>query len=267
MLTTQQLDHFATFGFVVLPGLLGDRRTATLRAEVDAAIRDAYAATYDERVFDGISGHYLPMTSRLTPVSAELVCDDPVLIDAAEALLGGPVLPSLPEGVLYFAEAPWHNDDGFGVAGVKFATYFDHLNATNGALRLVPCSQHSQARALAFAYQRSGYDAWPGVIARSAPGDVIAFDLHTFHASFGGRDRLAWTIEYLADPPDRAARTRVLGRMEDRLEQGFRGFDRDRYPAWRDWAAGAPAHPRRAATLQRLRQVGVMDLPGAQMGW
>jgi hypothetical protein len=96
---------------------------------------------------------------------------------------------------------------------------------------------------------------------------VIAFELHTFHASFGGRDRLAWTIEYVADPHDKAARGRVLHWMEDGLEQDFRGFDRDRYPAWRDWAAENPAHPRRATTLERLRQVGVMDLPGAEMGW
>lgn len=267
MLTTQQLDHFATFGFVILPGMLGDQRTAALRAEVDAAIRDAYAATYHERVIDGISGHYLPMTSRLTPVSSGLVCDDPVLIDAAEALLGGPVLPSLPEGVLYFGSAPWHNDDGIGVAGVKFAAYFDHLSATNGALRFVSCSQHAEPRALASRYQRAGYDDWPGVIAASAPGDVIAFDLHTFHASFGGRDRLAWTIEYLADPPDEAARASVLRWLEGGFEQDFRGFDRDRYPAWRDWAAGAPADRRRAATLARLRRAGVMDLPGAETGW
>ena len=32
VLTAQQLDHFATFGFVVLPGMLGRRRTAALRA-------------------------------------------------------------------------------------------------------------------------------------------------------------------------------------------------------------------------------------------
>jgi Phytanoyl-CoA dioxygenase (PhyH) len=267
VLTAQQLDHFATFGFVVLPGMLGGRRTAALRGEVDAALRDAYAATYDERTIDGISGHYLPMTSRLTPVSAGLVCDDPILIDAAEGLLGGPVLPALPEGVLYFGDAPWHNDDGIGIAGVKFATYFDRLNAANGALRFVPCSQHTEARALASAYQRAPYDDWPGVIAASVPGDVIAFDLHTFHASFGGRDRLAWTIEYLADLPGEAARARVLRSMEDVLEQGSRGFDRDRYPAWRDWAAATPAHPRRAATLERLRRAGVMDLPGAEMGW
>jgi hypothetical protein len=63
---------------------------------------------------------------------------------------------------------------------------------------------------------------------------VIAFDLRAFHASFGGRGRLAWTIEYLADPASQAARARVLRWLQDGLEQGFRGFDRDRYPAWRD---------------------------------
>lgn len=109
-------------------------------AEVDFAIRDAYAATYDERVLDGISGHYLPMASRLTPVRASLVCDDLLLIDAAEALLEGPVITECPEGVLYFAEAGSHNDDGIGVTGVKFASYFDPLTAANGALCLVPGS-------------------------------------------------------------------------------------------------------------------------------
>jgi hypothetical protein len=190
MLTTGQIDHFSTFGFTILRGYLADRVTA-LRAEVDTALRDAYAATYDERVFDGISGHYLPMASRLTPGSASLVCDDPRLIGAAEQLLGGPVIPECPEGVLYFSEAGWHTDDGMGVRGVKFAAYFDELTADTGALRLVPGSHHpeqnarlagyscrrgpARSEAEAAAYQTS----FPGYIADTSPGDVIAFDLHT----------------------------------------------------------------------------------------
>ena len=77
MLTDHQVDHFQTFGFVALPGLLGPARSRSLRDEVDTALRDAYAATYDERVIDGISGHYLPMASRFTPVSTSLICDEP----------------------------------------------------------------------------------------------------------------------------------------------------------------------------------------------
>jgi hypothetical protein len=216
MLTTGQVDHFRTFGFTMLRGYLADRVSA-LRAEVDAAIRDAYAASYDERVIDGISGHYLPMASRLTPVSASLVCDDPRLIGAAEQVLGGPVIPECPEGVLYFSEAGWHTDDGIGVRGLKFAAYF-------------------------------------------------AFDLHTWHASTGGRDRLAWTAVYQRCPETEPERERTLRSLHDSFEQAFRGFDRDRYPVWRDWLAGT-AHPRRAGVIERMRQAGVLDLPGARDGW
>lgn len=62
MLSTKQIDHYRTFGFVTLPDLLAGHVEA-LRNEVDAALRDAYAITYDERVIDGIGGHYLPMAS------------------------------------------------------------------------------------------------------------------------------------------------------------------------------------------------------------
>jgi len=278
MLTTAQAGHFTTFGFVVLGGFLADH-AAALRAETDAAIRDAYAATYDERVIDGISGHYLPMAARLTPVSASLVCDDPRFIDAAEQLLGGPVIPECPEGFLYFAEAGWHTDDGTGVHGVKFAAYFDDLTAANGALRLVPGSHHPEQHARLAAYERrqrpvridadpAAYQASiPGYVAATSPGDVIAFDLHTWHASFGGQDRLAWTAVYQRCPETAAERDRTLRSVHDSFEQGFRGFDRDRYPVWRDWLGGAAAHPRRAPVIERMRHAGVLDLPGARDGW
>jgi hypothetical protein len=277
MLTTTQVDHFRTFGFIVLRGYLADR-VAALRAEADAAIRDAYAASYDERVIDGISGHYLPMASRLTPVSASLACDDPRFIDAAGQLLGGSVIPECPEGVLYFAEAGWHTDDGIGVHGVKFAAYFDELTGDNGALRLVPGSHHPEQNARLADYSRQGparneadaaaYQAsFPGYIADTSPGDVIALDLHTWHASFGGRDRLAWTAVYQRCPETDAERDWTLRSVHDSFEQAFRGFDRDRYPIWRDWLAGAAAHPRRAGVIERMRQAGVLDLPGARDGW
>ena len=278
MLTTAQADHFTTFGFAVLRGFLAGRVTA-LRAETDAAIRDAYAATYDERVIDGISGHYLPMAAPLTPVSASLVCDDPRFIDAAERLLGGPVVPECPEGVLYFAEASWHTDDGIGVRGVKFAVYFDELTAGNGALRLVPGSHQPEQNARLAAYsnrqlpvrtdaEAAAYQASiPGYVAATSPGDVIAFDLHTWHASSGGRDRLAWTAVYQRCPRTSDERDRTLRSVHDSFEQAFRGFDRDRYPLWRDWLDGAAGHPRRAPVIERMRQAGVLDLPGARDGW
>jgi hypothetical protein len=276
MLTTAQIDHYHTFGFVVLPGLLGTGHAAALYAEVEHALRDAYAKTYHERVIDGISGHYLPMASRHTPLSASLVCDTPLLIGVAEQLLGGPVIPECPEGVLYFAEAGWHNDDGIGVTAVKLATYADPLGAGNGALRFLPGSHtpEQNSRLSAYRARRQSPDsnteeepAYPGYVAVSRPGDVIAFDVHTWHASTGGRDRFAWNIVYQRSPDTDAERERTARSMTDGFEQAFRGFDRDRYPIWRDWLADPQHHHLRTVVIERLRGAGVLDLPGAAVGW
>ena len=45
------------------------------------------------------------------------------------------------------------------------------------------------------------------------------------------------------------------------------GFDRDRYPIWRDWLANAGAHSGRAAGIEGLGDAGVPDLPGARDRW
>jgi ectoine hydroxylase-related dioxygenase (phytanoyl-CoA dioxygenase family) len=151
--------------------------------------------------------------------------------------------------------------------------------AIRGALRLVPGSHHPEQGARLAAYQRrrppvlddADADAYrvsvPGYVADTSPGDVIAFDLHTWHASFGGRDRLAWTAVYQRCPETSEERDRTLRSVHDSFEQAFRSFDRDRYPVWRDWLDGAAAHPRRDGVIGRMRQAGVLDLPGARDGW
>ena len=49
MLTDAQIDHFRTFGFLVLPGYLNEQETTALAAELDRAHRDGFGARYDER--------------------------------------------------------------------------------------------------------------------------------------------------------------------------------------------------------------------------
>jgi hypothetical protein len=55
--------------------------------------------------------------------------------------------------------------------------------------------------------------------------------------------------------------------MRDSFEQSFRGFDRTRYPIWRDWLANSGSHPLRREIANRLRAAGVLDLDGAEFGW
>jgi hypothetical protein len=139
----------------------------------------------------------------------------------------------------------------------------------------VPGSHHPEQNARLAAYSRRRGPArseaeaaacqasFPGFITDTSPGDVIAFDLHTWHASTGGRDRLARTAVYQRCPETEPERDRTLRSVHDSFEQAFRGSDRDRYPVWRDWIAGAAAHPRRAGVIERMRHAGVLDLPGA----
>jgi hypothetical protein len=278
MLTELDKAYFRTFGYTIVRGLLRREEAAALAGEITAAQRDAFAARYETPDGGGgIEGHYLPMMVDRTPISAALV-DDPRLFDTAGSLLGGPVVPLPAEGVLYFGAAGWHFDDGIGVTGLKVTPYLEPRTAATGALRLLPLSQrpevggqlegyradHTCARSTrGLADQMAAFPFWS---ADSEPGDAVIFDLHTWHASSGGRNRLAWTVEYLAVPHDAEGRRApaVLRRRSSRPDRPrFRppplphlaGLDRPRR-----------AQPQRALAVARLRRLGVLDLPGALLG-
>jgi hypothetical protein len=271
--TDAEVAHFRLFGFVVLRRFLDPATTGRLRTEVEWALRDAYGERFEERVdTGGIAGHYLPMMAASTPVSQGLVADDSGLLAAAETLLGRSVLPDHAEGILYFKHAAWHFDDGIGVDGVKFSVYLEQLDASNGALRLLPGSHdrelHARLRGYVRAYLRASGEldmpshvaGMPGYVAGTQPGDVIAFHSATWHCSYGGTDRLAWTIGYLPDPASPEERAKFTEWMRDTCDPGGRSYERGRYPLYRDWVAGADRHPLRSRVVARLRELGVFEL-------
>ncbi len=109
---------------------------------------------------------------------------------------------------------------------------------------------------------RQGFAGWPApyIAVETAPGDVIAFDLHLFHSSAGGNDRLAWTIEYLPWPGiGDAARCRaVRAAVLDIVDYDHKDYDRDRWPTWREWAANPDHISSRHTAIERLRLLGVL---------
>jgi hypothetical protein len=100
----------------------------------------------------------------------------------------------------------------------------------------------------------------PFTALETTPGDVIAFDVHLFHASTGGSNRLAWTIEYLPWPGlgDRNRLEATRAAIVDIVDYDHKGYDRDRWPTWRDWASGAAQSASRQTAVQRLRLLGVL---------
>jgi Phytanoyl-CoA dioxygenase (PhyH) len=266
----QQLAHFQAFGFVVVRGLLDDRETVALTAEVTAALADAFGGIGTDTDPDGtggIRGDYLPLSVDRAPLSQALTADEPRLFQTSAALLGSPTVPTAPIATCFTSNAGWHTDQGPDVGGVKFLAHLEHRTAGSGALRIVPGSHDPAFAARVRAYWSrdpalQGFDGWPVpcVALETAPGDVIAFDLHLFHSSVGGERRLAWTIEFLPWPglgdPERMRLVRDL--VIDTVDFDHEGYDRGRWPTWQEWAVGARGVPSRQVAVERLRLLGVL---------
>lgn len=261
MVTHAQIDFYRTFGFVVLPELIEPETVAALSEEFDRVLPEAFGAQWPEREDDGISGHYLPAMGPRTPVGRELA---ERLLGAGEALLGAPATPWDVQEILLFDQAALHDDFGIPAVGVKLVTYLEPLRAETGALRLVPGSQHAEFRSRLRQWLRDNpvedsqalrqqVDATPCFVAETEPGDVIAFDVHTFHASVYGRDRRQWTATYLKDPQTREERAAFDEVVTD--EASWAGepvdYDRELYPLF-------PAEE--TPYVARLRELGVFDV-------
>jgi hypothetical protein len=270
MVTDQQVDHYQTFGFLVLPGYLDEQETAELAAELDRALGDGYGAHLVDR--ENWWGHSLPMMSRQrTPTSLALVEDDRFL-GAARRLLAAQVLPTYAEGNLLFGEAGFHTDCGTGTPGVKFVAYLESLTAAGGALWLMPGSHHRDFRAAIDAWDarnraRDAEQLWqqitglPCYVAETQPGDVIAFNWHIRHASIGGKDRRQWTISYAKDPQTAEEAERLQDFFGSVVPDGDEPYDHDAYPCYDQHRLGAdPAHPQRAALTERMRELGLLRI-------
>jgi hypothetical protein len=262
---------------VVLRGLLTERETSTLTVEVTTELTAAFGGLgtdTDPEHTGGIRGDYLPLTVDRAPLSQALMADDPRLVQGAAELLGTLVVPTPPIATCFTSNAGWHTDQGPAVGGVKFLAHLQPRTAADGALRVIPGSHDP-----GFAFRlRSfwaadpagqGFPGWPVpcVTLDTEPGDVIAFDVHLYHSSAGGHDRLAWSVEYLPWPglgdPDLAWTTQEL--IVDAAEFDHEPYDRDQWPTWREWVAGASAVPSRLLAVQRLRLLGVLGAEDGQV--
>ncbi|WP_419999518.1 phytanoyl-CoA dioxygenase family protein [Streptomyces boninensis] len=265
-LTHQQVQHFRTFGFLVLRGLLDADEAARLTAEVSESLRAAYGPGLGD---DG--SDYLPLTADRTPFSQSLIADDPRLFQGSTELLGSATVPAAPEAVCFGHNFGWHTDIGPDVAGVTFLAHLQPRTAATGALRVVPGSHEPSFARRVQAYLghdpgNQGFEGWPlpATVLETEPGDVLAFDVHLLHSSAGGERRLAWRTEYLEWPgmgaPDRMRTVRDL--ITDAADYTDHGFDTAAWPVWQEWAEGADSRPSRQVAVERLRLLGVVGEGG-----
>jgi len=232
-------DLLRTAGFVVIPQFFN---AAPLGEEIDQVMRRAFASECVTE-YNGINFQYVPMMTAETPVSLSLLDRAGVL---AEAMLGGPALPTRAKAVRYFGNTPWHRDSDSPVTSIGFVAYCETLHAENGALRVRSASHRQVTEA--------------EHVIETEPGDLIVIDEHLFHSSYGGAVRRQWRVDYLRVPLNAEEERDTKSYFESIYPPDWDGsYDVDRYPSYgRDWRdSGRPS----AIQLEKL---GVYEMAAKQ---
>lgn len=258
-LTPQQHAHFDTFGFLVLRQLLSATEMERYSREFDAGHR----AWLGDQPYDGKSRHYTTLMEEHSPYIASLA-DDPRFADVAEQLLGKDVVCIAIDGNYMVGDTGWHPDTAsLDYAAAKFCIYPDPLTAATGALRVIPGSHREPLHS---AIQRDIEQAYgiapaamPATAFESVPGDVVVFNVGTWHAAFGGAPgRRQGVLVYYEDPDTPAATAAFVDQM--RGNHGFfTGKGRQMYGQhWR-----SSKDKRHQRWLARLAELDVLETPPA----
>jgi hypothetical protein len=205
-LSPQQVAFFHTFGFLKLPGLFKDeiaRMTEGFEEvfannEPDKVLSDDPLQETDT-VFENrrrmIMYRIIERSDKLSWLST-----DPRLHNIASSVIGAPYELRPTDGHVFHCDTNWHPDKGSDNRfRIKCSFYLDPQRANSGAIRLIPGSQHQDgayARDLLLNLYGSpqkaidnygvAADQVPCVTVETDPGDIICWNVSTFHATFHG---------------------------------------------------------------------------------
>ena len=212
MLTTEQISHFETFGFVIRRQCF----SATEIAEISSAFDDVLAADRQGQPFDGAARQAVLGFIEKRPLLSGLVEDDRIY-QPLEQLLGPGFVWIGSDGNLYVGDTGWHPDGSVLDYGrVKVALYLDAVTKETGCLRVVPGSHQLPLHAALDPLRGQRADSslrpfdtdGPGVPCfplESQPGDVVFFNQNLWHSAFGGKTgRRMFTMNFGAQPSDDA---------------------------------------------------------------
>ena len=232
MLTPAQISHFETFGFIVA-------RQAFSPQEVADITRDFTDILEEDRQgnpFAGEQRHAVLAFVEKRPLLRKLVEDDRIY-GPIKQLLGPNFIWKGSDGNLYVGDTAWHPDATSveqNYTRIKVAMYLDPVTADTGCLRVVPGSHrlplHKDLEPLRYWRVKQtiaegrgtekdleqfrdlvGEDNepifgvqppdLPGFPLESEPGDVVFFNQHIYHSSFGGHvGRRMFTMNFAEEP-------------------------------------------------------------------
>ncbi len=260
-LSEQQVNHFNTFGFLILRQQLTAEELERINPEFNAAIESLLppGAEYDGKTRLG----RLFMDAD-TPTLAALG-DDPRFADVAEQLLGKAAICIGIAGNYYTGDTRWHSDShSLDYSGVKFTIYLDPLGARSGSLRVIPGSHRNplwgQSKLTHETDATFGVQAneMPAYAFESQPGDALVFLHPLWHSSFGGGTRRRMMeVNFYADPETpksvEAFRDQMANNHISSTERGDHMYPK----YWRTMD-----DPRHQSWIRRMDQLGALDTPG-----
>jgi hypothetical protein len=209
------------FGYLALPNFFGAAELELIDEEYERGLT-ATDEIYAEPI--GVRGQRNWSTMRSDMPFLARALEHPRLLGAAQDLLGEDALGVMANGNCFSGNfTEWHSDTSVEhFRSAKFVAYLDPVGRDSGALRVIPGSHlspwHEQLRPIgAKADLKSAGnpddDRRPGSsmsltdvpaqICESKPGDVFAFDLRTWHASWNGSPRRRMcSFTYFGHPLD-----------------------------------------------------------------
>ena len=260
-LTDAQHEFFNTFGYVVLKGVFSTEEFETIRGEFDNMLEDQYS----HAPYDGSARHWTPMMDDDTPFLAALM-EDGRFFTVAKQLYGDDVLGVIVDGNRYTGDTHWHRDTAtVHQYGVKFAFYLQDVDVDTGALRVIPGTHRlPNDDEFALGVRSMNGESVPATALASEPGDMVAFDIRTWHASFGGsRDRQMCTVVYYANPKNPEELEALRNQGARNVEAGIKSFKPKRqYIYSKKWVSNPEGSPPRQCWINRLTEIGYFDAPG-----
>ena len=259
-LRDEQILFFETFGYLVFRSFFSPEELETVQREFDYKMTEQYPG----QPYDGSRRYWAPLLDEDTPFFAGML-EDTRFLTVAQQLFGDDVLGMNADGNRYTGNTRWHPDTGsIHQYGVKFAFYLESVNAESGALRVIP-STHRMPGIQDFASGVQAHDLpdVPCAVLASEPGDVVAFDLRLWHASYGGsEDRKMCTVVYYNNPKNEdevAALQRQASRSPESSVLKFKTKQQFLYS--KHWMSNPSGSPVRQQWIDRLREIGYFDAP------
>ncbi|WP_235558190.1 phytanoyl-CoA dioxygenase family protein [Sphaerimonospora mesophila] len=294
MVTQQQVDFFRLFGYLPLTGFFDAAELAVIEKEY-ALGHAAASKVYSSAI--GVRGQMSWSNMREETPYLSNALESDKLRSAAEALLSPEAVGVMSNGNVFSGNlTEWHADTSVpDFHSLKFVAYLDPVDGQSGALRVLPGSHkdpwHDELIAIslkeklntagnpeneaAAARTRFNIQDVPAQICATRPGDVIAFDLRVWHASWNGfpnrrmcsftyfdvprNEAQEYAIRSVVQQLGREAQFRELRRQRDWIAAGAKpsSIPRRESQYSQQWLANAEGSTTRGRWIERLRAWGM----------